>query len=69
MVLILIVLPQKDIPEVDDWYHRIYIDKWVHAGKQEIIIFKINNKFNSKVDKSLFLKNGFLFSNQKKSKK
>lgn len=31
IVLILIVIPQKDIPKVDDWYHRIYIDKWVHA--------------------------------------
>jgi VanZ family protein len=32
LVLILIALPQQDIPEVDNWYHQIYIDKWVHAG-------------------------------------
>ena len=39
MVLILIVLPQKDIPEVDEWYHRIYIDKWVHAFMFGVLAF------------------------------
>lgn len=32
LVFILIALPQQDIPEVDNWYHQIYIDKWIHAG-------------------------------------
>ena len=32
LVLVLIALPQQDIPQVDDWYHKIYIDKWIHAG-------------------------------------
>ena len=28
-----------DIPEVDDWFHRIYFDKWVHAGMFGILAF------------------------------
>ena len=39
LVLILIVLPQQDIPEVDDLYHKIYIDKWIHAGIFGILAF------------------------------
>jgi VanZ family protein len=39
LVLILIALPQQNIPEVDDWYHQIYIDKWIHAGIFGVLAF------------------------------
>jgi len=39
LVLLLICLPQADIPEVDDWFHRVYFDKWVHAGMFGILAF------------------------------
>lgn len=31
LVLILLCLPADDIPAVDDWFTRLYVDKWIHA--------------------------------------
>jgi VanZ family protein len=32
LVLLLICLPSKNLPDADDWLHKIYFDKWVHIG-------------------------------------
>ncbi|UEG50493.1 VanZ family protein [Ferruginibacter lapsinanis] len=32
VVLVLMCTPGKDLPEVDDWFQKLYIDKWIHAG-------------------------------------
>lgn len=32
IVLILLMLPSKDLPDAEDWMARIFFDKWVHAG-------------------------------------
>lgn len=35
VVLVLICLPKKDLPELDYWgsfFYKIHFDKWVHAG-------------------------------------
>jgi len=32
VLLILLFLPGKDLPETNDWLNKIYFDKWVHAG-------------------------------------
>lgn len=31
VVLILICLPKEDIPHVNRWFLKVFIDKWVHA--------------------------------------
>jgi len=32
VVMVIICMPKQDLPDVADWFHRIYFDKWVHAG-------------------------------------
>lgn len=32
VVLFLICLPGNTLPKVDDWFHKIYFDKWIHTG-------------------------------------
>lgn len=39
VVLVLIALPGSDFPNVDDWYHRWYVDKWIHAGIFGLLAF------------------------------
>jgi hypothetical protein len=39
VVLVLITLPGKDFPKVDDWYHRWYVDKWIHSGIFGVLAF------------------------------
>jgi hypothetical protein len=39
VVLILIILPGSDFPKVDNWYHKWYVDKWVHAGIFGLLAF------------------------------
>lgn len=31
IVLALMCTPGKDLPDVDDWFQRLYVDKWIHA--------------------------------------
>ena len=30
-VLVLLCLPSDDIPPVNDWFQKLYVDKWVHV--------------------------------------
>ena len=42
LVLVLICLPQSDLPEMDGWgfwFKKFYFDKWVHAGMFGILAF------------------------------
>ena len=39
IVLILIALPGHDFPNVDDWYHKLFVDKWIHAGIFGLLAF------------------------------
>ncbi len=39
LVLVLICLPGRDLPEVDSWLTAIFFDKWVHAGLFAILTF------------------------------
>lgn len=32
IVLFLMCIPGSKLPEVDDWLHKIYFDKWIHIG-------------------------------------
>ena len=39
LVLFLLCLPGSDLPKVDDWFNKIYFDKWVHTGLFSILAF------------------------------
>ena len=39
VVLILITLPGSGFPKVDNWYHKWYVDKWIHAGIFGLLAF------------------------------
>ena len=39
VVLILIILPGSDFPKVENWYHKWYVDKWIHAGIFGLLAF------------------------------
>jgi len=39
VVLVLIILPGSDFPKVDDWYHRWFVDKWIHSGIFGLLAF------------------------------
>ncbi len=47
VVMIIICLPKKDLPEVSDWFERIYFDKWVHAGMFGVLTFLVLFPFRS----------------------
>ena len=32
IVLYLMCIPGSALPHIDDWFHRIYFDKWIHTG-------------------------------------
>ncbi len=38
-VLVLLCLPGSDIPTVEGWINKIYLDKWVHVGLFTILAF------------------------------
>lgn len=38
-VMILMFTPGPDLPKLDDWFHRIYGDKWVHIGAFGLLAF------------------------------
>ena len=31
IVMALMCTPGSDLPKVDDWFQRLYVDKWIHA--------------------------------------
>lgn len=35
----LLFLPGSDLPKVEDWFNKIYFDKWVHIGLFSILAF------------------------------
>lgn len=39
LVLVLLCLPGKELPPVDDWLSRIYFDKWIHCGLFGVMSF------------------------------
>lgn len=39
LVLVLLCLPGSDLPKVEDWFNKIYFDKWVHVGLFTILAF------------------------------
>jgi hypothetical protein len=39
LVLVLMCLPQSDIPSFDTWLQKIYFDKWVHFGLFAVLAF------------------------------
>ena len=45
LVLVLICLPGSDLPTVDDWFSKIYFDKWVHVGLFAILAFLFMRPF------------------------
>jgi len=48
VVLIMICLPKKDLPEVEGWLAYIYIDKWIHIGMFGILAFLFMYPFHIK---------------------
>lgn len=32
ILLILLMLPGKNLPETNEWLNKIFFDKWIHAG-------------------------------------
>lgn len=38
-VTFLLCLPGSDLPTVEDWFNKIYFDKWVHVGLFTILAF------------------------------
>jgi VanZ family protein len=39
VLLILLCIPGRDLPESGDWLQKIFFDKWVHAGLFGILAF------------------------------
>ena len=39
VVMAIICMPKQDLPDVADWFHPIYFDKWVHAGMFGVLTF------------------------------
>lgn len=39
LVLILVCLPGKELPNVNDWISKLYFDKWVHTGLFAVLAF------------------------------
>ena len=39
VVMILMFTPGNALPHLDDWFHKIYGDKWVHAGVFGLLAF------------------------------
>jgi VanZ like family len=39
IVLILMCLPGDDLPKIDNWFHMIYGDKWIHMGVFGLLAF------------------------------
>jgi hypothetical protein len=38
LITILFVLPGSEFPE-EDWFHRVYLDKWVHSGFFFLLVY------------------------------
>jgi hypothetical protein len=38
-VLILLCLPGRDLPKTDDFFDKIFFDKWVHAGLFSVLAY------------------------------
>lgn len=59
--MVLICLPKDSVPKVNDWWNRIFIDKWIHAGMFGllsllcILPIKDNKSFPIKKRKALIL--------------
>jgi len=45
LVLVLICLPGKELPDVNDWLSKIYFDKWVHTGLFAVLAFLFMRPF------------------------
>ena len=39
LVTFLLCLPGSDLPTVEDWFNKIYFDKWVHVGLFVVLAF------------------------------
>lgn len=39
VVLILICLPDNDLPKPESWMEKVFLEKWVHAGMFGILAF------------------------------
>jgi VanZ family protein len=38
LITILFVLPGSEFPE-EDWFHKVYLDKWVHSGFFFLLVY------------------------------
>jgi VanZ family protein len=43
-ITILFVLPGSDFPD-EDWFHKIYLDKWVHSGFFFLLVYLFEMPF------------------------
>lgn len=60
VVLVLICIPGKDLPEGEDWMGKLQVDKWVHAFLFGVLAFLFMRPFlNAPVDAAI-KKNAFI---------
>lgn len=45
LVMVVICLPGNDIPPINDWFNKIYIDKWAHVGLFSVLAFLFMRPF------------------------
>ena len=46
LVLVLICIPGKQLPSVNDWFSLVYFDKWVHLGLFAVLAFLFMYPYN-----------------------
>ena len=61
IVLVLMCMPGKDLPEVDGWFQRLYVDKWIHAFLFGVMTYLFMNpikrsSYNSKEKINYFIR-------------
>ena len=50
MISILFFLPGSALPK-ENWFDKIYIDKWVHVGLFAVLIFLWRSSFNWEINR------------------
>jgi len=61
IVLALMCTPGKDLPQVNDWFQRLYVDKWIHAFLFGVLSYLFmypikRSSFNSKEKIQYFIR-------------
>ena len=54
LITILFLIPSAELPE-EDWFEKIYLDKWVHAGFFFLLVWLFYIPLRTKAKKTMIL--------------